>query len=180
MAEEQLLQRAQAGDRSAIEELFGREWRPIYGLVYRTVQNRSEAQDLTQEVFLRAFRSLDGFRDTGKPFHAYLTTIALNLLRDRWRTRKPPSADLASMPPLPSGEPGPEGRALATADREVIHAALKSLAEDHQTVIRLRVLEARSSKEVAELMNRNPDAIRQLQRRALVALRATLREESLL
>ena len=94
MPDIQLLQRAQAGDRAAIEELFGREWRPIYGLIYRAVQNRSEAQDLTQEVFLRAFRSLDRYHDTGKPFHQYLTTIALNLLRDRWRTRKPPSADL--------------------------------------------------------------------------------------
>ena len=180
MPEEQLLQRAQAGDRTAIEELFGREWRPIYSLVYRTVQNRSEAQDLTQEVFLRAFRSLDSYHDTGKPFHSYLTTIALNLLRDRWRTRKPPSADLASIPPLPSSEPGPEHQALVNADHAMLQSALTTLADDHQTVIRLRILEGRSSHEVGKLMNRNPDAIRQLQRRALAALRATLREESLL
>ncbi|HUG16146.1 MAG TPA: sigma factor, partial [Thermomicrobiales bacterium] len=65
METDDLVRQAQSGSRTALEELCRREWRPVYDLVYRTVQNRDEAQDLTQEVFLRALRSLDRFQDTG-------------------------------------------------------------------------------------------------------------------
>ena len=177
MPDQHTLQRAQAGDQSAVEDLFGREWRPIYGLIYRTVQNRSEAQDLTQEVFLRAFRSLHTYQHTGKPFRQYLNTIALNLLRDRWRTRKPPSADLDSIPPLSSEEPTPEDYALANVDSAILQSAMAALSDDHRRVIQLRIIDVRSAQEAGQVMGRNPDAIRQLQRRALAALRTALREE---
>ena len=177
MPEHGILERAQAGDRTAVEELFGREWRPVYNLIYRTVENRAEAQDLTQEVFLRAFRSLDRYQHTGKPFHQFLTTIALNLLRDRWRTRKPPSADLDSIPPLASDEPTPEEYALANLDSHILHRAMATLTDDHRQVIQLRLVQGQSAQEAGRAMERNPDAIRQLQRRALAALRAALREE---
>lgn len=177
MPEKAVLERARAGDRAAVEELFGGEWRPVYNLIYRTVQNRAEAQDLTQEVFLRAFRSLDSYQHTGKPFRQYLNTIALNLLRDRWRTRKPPTSDVDSIPPLASDEPTPEDHALAGVDRDIVQRAMAELTDDHRRVIQLRLVEGRSAREAGRLMDRNPDAIRQLQRRALAALRATLRKE---
>lgn len=179
MAEDEPAQAAQSGDPATLAEICRREWRPVYQLIYRTVQNQAEAQDLTQEVFLRALRSFDRYQQTDRPIHAYLVTIALNLLRDRWRSRTRPTADLASVPHLPAAEPGPEALALANLDRRALRDALLSLPEDYRTVIRLRVLEARPAKEVADLMGRHADAIRQLQRRALLALRAALREESL-
>jgi RNA polymerase sigma-70 factor, ECF subfamily len=173
-----LVRQAQLGNRVALEEICRREWRPVYDLVYRTVQNRDEAQDLTQEVFLRALRSLERYHDTGQPIHSWLVTIALNMLRDRWR-RIRPSTDLDSVPDIHSPEPGPEQLALQHWDASVIAQAIASLPPDYQTVLRLRVIDARSSKEVAEIMGRNADAVRQLQRRALLAMRAALREESL-
>jgi RNA polymerase sigma-70 factor (ECF subfamily) len=170
------LVRAQRGDSAALEEICRREWRPVYLLVYRTVQNQAEAQDLTQEVFLRALRSLDRFQDTGTPLHSWLVTIALNLLRDRWRRRPPHTTDIDMVHGLATREPGPEQLVLADLDRAAVRAALASLPGDYQTVIQLRVLEARPSAEVAEMMGRRPDAVRQLQRRALAALRETLLE----
>lgn len=83
MTERELLERAQRGDLDALEEICDREWRPVYGIVYQAVRNVGEAQDLTQEVFLRALRSLPRYRDMGVPFGAYLGTIARNLIRDR-------------------------------------------------------------------------------------------------
>ncbi len=177
MAAEQLLERALSGDRAALDELCRQEWRPVYGLIYHTVQNRAEAQDLTQEVFLRALRSLDRYQQTGAPFHAYLTTIARNLLRDRWRRKNYPTIDLENIPELPAGDPDPEQVALATADRHNLEQALSMLSGDYQEVVRLRILEARSSKETGLMMGRSPEAVRQLQRRALQALRSALREE---
>jgi RNA polymerase sigma-70 factor (ECF subfamily) len=71
---------------------------------------------------------------------------------------------------------GPEQTALDDSDLVMLRAALARLPETYQTVLRLRVLEGRSSKDVAALMGRNPDAVRQLQRRALLALQAAVRE----
>jgi RNA polymerase sigma-70 factor, ECF subfamily len=179
MADDELVLPRQATDSATLEDICRREWSAVYHLVYQTVQNRAEAEDLTQEVFLRAVRSFDRYEQTGRPVHSFLVTIALNLLRDRWRRRVQPSADPDSIPYLSTAEPGPEQIVLADLDRRAIHDALLTLPADYQTVIQLRVIEARSSKEVANLMGRHADAIRQLQRRALLALRAALREESL-
>jgi RNA polymerase sigma-70 factor (ECF subfamily) len=171
------VQQAGVPSREVIEEICRNEWRPIYDLLYRTVQNRAEAQDLTQEVFLRAIRSIGRYQDRGDSMHALLVTVALNLLRDRWRRRRPIAANVDDLPFLAAREPGPEQLALADLDRAAIHDALYRLPEEQRRVIQLRVIEARSSQEVAELLGRNPATVRQIQRRALLALREALRTE---
>lgn len=171
-----VLQMHQRG-RAEIEEICRHEWRPIYDLIYRTVQNRAEAQDLTQEVFLRAVRAIDRYDDRGDSMHALLVTVALNLLRDRWRRRRPLAANVDDLPYLATREPGPEQLALDDLDEVAIQAALRRLPDEQRRVIQLRVIEGRSSQEVAELLGRNAAAIRQIQRRALLELRETLRTE---
>src|SRR5688500_8070459 len=120
----------QSRGQAAIEAICRTEWRPIYDLIYRTVQNRAEAQDLTQEVFLRAVRTIDRYEDRGDSMHGLLVTVALNLLRDRWRRRRPIAANVDDLPYLASHEPGPEQLALADLDRAAIVAALGSLPEE--------------------------------------------------
>ena len=176
MAPDPVLQRALDGDRAALNALCEREWQPVYYLIYHHVQNREEAQDLTQEVFARALRSLDRYRITDTPFQGYLNTIARNLVRDLWKRRRLPTNDIEASPNLPSSEPGPEAISMMTLEREEIHRRLAALPEDYQVVLRLRILERRSSEEVALVMGRRPDAVRQLQRRALLALRASAGE----
>jgi RNA polymerase sigma-70 factor (ECF subfamily) len=178
MTDSKLLERAQRGDLDALEELCEREWRPVYGIVYQGVRDVAEAQDLTQDVFLRALRSLHRYRDTGVPFSAYLGTIARNLVRNRWRQRRPHLVSLDEAAGLPSNAAGPEERAMGAADADRIFRALTSLSDDHYTVIRLRIFEGKSAAEAGQAMGRSPDAIRQLQHRAIVSLRASLREES--
>lgn len=178
MAGDQLLRRAQRGDRAALDELCQREWRPVFGVVYQAVQDRQEAQDLTQEVFLRALRSLDGYEQTGAPFSAWLATIARNLVRDHWRRRTPVTVDLEASAEFLTQDEGPEAQAVRTSERQRIERGLANLSPDHQAVIRLRILDGLPTSEVAAIMNRNPAAIRQLQHRALTALRTQLREES--
>lgn len=179
MAGDDLLQRAQRGDPGALDELCQREWRPIYGVAYRALGNVAEAQDLTQEVFLSALRSLDRFRDTGAPFGAYLATIARNRLRDGWRGRRPTPVTLDdAVTALPDRAVGPEASAIATDEGHQLQVALAGLPADYQTVIRMRVLDGLSSAQTGQVMGRSPDAVRQLQRRALSALRAALTEGS--
>lgn len=178
MSERDLIQRAQRGDQRALDELCQREWRPVFGIVYQAVRDRNEAQDLTQEVSLRALRSIDRYRQSGAPFRAYLRTIALNLVRDRWRRRQPHTVDIAESHQIASTDIGPEDLAMSQDDLNQIQRALDTLSEDHRQVIQLRVIDGRSAPEVAEIMERSPAAIRQLQYRAISALRSKLRKES--
>jgi RNA polymerase sigma-70 factor, ECF subfamily len=174
IADDLVLERAQQGDRLALEELCRREWPAVYGLAYHALGLRTEAQDLTQEVFVRALRSLPGYRASGAPFGAWLATIARNLLRDRWRAARPAWSALTDDLAATNREHDPEAWTLANAEAAQIRAALDALPADYQTVLRLRILEGRSTEEVAGLLDRSPAALRQLQHRAIVALRSAL------
>jgi len=171
-----LLAKAMRGERAALDALCNREWRAVYGIAYAALGNVAEAQDLTQEVFLRALRSLDRYQQTGAPFSAYLATIARNRLRDGWRSRRPPSGSLDQASELHDQTDGPETSAIQRDEQRRVRAALARLPDDYQAVIRFRLLEGKSAGETAEIMGRSPGAVRQLQRRALAALRAALSE----
>ncbi len=171
-----LVRKAQQGDAQALEELCQREWRPVYLLVRSAVRSRSEAEDLTQEVFYRALKSLDRYQETGHSFRAYLATIARNLMRDRWKRHAPIHVGLHHLPEIGSAEFGPEDRSILLADARQIFDALIALSDDHQQVILLRIAEGRSTAEVAELMQRSPGAVRVLQHRAIAALRDQLQK----
>ncbi len=108
-----LIRRAQQGDRDAVESLFRREWQPVYRLLYRTLGNRHQAEDLTQEVFIRALSSLDRFKQRSTPFAGYLAVVARNLLRDEWRKRGLRLTALDAADTVPSASDGPERAALA-------------------------------------------------------------------
>jgi RNA polymerase sigma-70 factor (ECF subfamily) len=176
VAGDELVGRAQSGDRAALDELCRREWKPVYAIAYRSVRNVGEAQDITQEVFVRALRSLHRFEDTGAPFSVYLATIARNLVRDRWRKHRPQMVEFDTAAKIPSPADTPEEQALQSIDRDELRRAIGLLSVDHRTVLQLRINDGRSAAEVGQIMGRSPDAIRQLQHRAVAALRSHLQE----
>ncbi len=176
MSEDRLIREAQSGDAAALEELCRQEWKPVYALLYSSLRNRSETEDATQEVFLRALRSFDRYRHKDTPFRAYLATIAKNLLRDRWRRGGPTLVDISEQPEPQTTEPQPDERVIGAEQQQSIDNLLDTLNDDQRDVIRLRVLEGRSTDEVARLLNRSPNAIRQLQHRALTTLRQRMQE----
>lgn len=179
MAEDPLLVRIRHGDRLAVEELCRREWQPLYLMIYRAVRDPSDAQDLTQETFLRSLASLDRYRITSTPFAGFLWAVARNLLRDHWRRKVPSRADLEQVDQTPSLAKGPEEQVLADFDFACLQRAFVRLRDDYQIVLRLRILEGRSVSDTAALMGRNPAAIRQLQHRALAKLRDYLQAEDM-
>ncbi len=170
-----LLRRAQSGDQRALEVLCRRCWKPVYRSFARFTCNPADAEDLTQEVFLRALRSLPRFEDRGLPFTAYLLRIASNLARDRWRAGPSRTVVTADLPERAAPGPGPDSLAVDGDRHQALVAALDRLAPHHRAVLRLRILEGRTTSEVAAITGRNQPAVRQLQVRALVALRAQLR-----
>jgi RNA polymerase sigma-70 factor (ECF subfamily) len=177
MGVDDLVWRAAQGDERAIEELFRREWPAVYRLLSLAVPDAAEAQDLTQEVFLRAFERLDRYQPTAAPFRAYLHAIARNLVRERWRrlgVRLVPLEQAAGLAdPVRVDEHVTETLAI-----EEVQRALQALPAEYQRVIRLRLLEGRSTADVAAAMNRSPGAVRVLQYRALAELRNRLRERA--
>ncbi|HEX3722406.1 MAG TPA: sigma-70 family RNA polymerase sigma factor [Nitrolancea sp.] len=172
MPGDDLVRRAQAGDVRALEQLCSREWRPVYAIMYATTRNAMDAEDLTQEVFLRALKTFDRYEDRDVPFRAFLATVARNLVRNRWRRKVPAPVGLDRAPEIPSNAPGPEENAILHSDLGHLADVFSNLPNDYQLVLQLRVLEGLPSIEVAARMQRSPAAVRVLQHRALVALRA--------
>jgi RNA polymerase sigma-70 factor (ECF subfamily) len=171
-----LVSLARSGDQRALEVLCHRNWRPVYRSFARYTSDSAEAEDLTQEVFLRALRAFPRFTDKGVPYTAYLLQIAANLARDRWRAGPSRVVPVGDVPEQPSLGPGPEGLALASDRTAALLSALDQLGRDQRMVLKLRVLDGRSTAEVAAMTNRSQAAVRQLQVRALAALRAALRD----
>ncbi len=169
-----LLGAARDGDEQALGELCRLCWRPIYRSLARYTSDPAEAEDMTQEVFLRALRSLPSFEDRGLPFTVYLLRIAANLARDRGRSLPARPVVTADVPEGSAPAAAAEEVAVENERRRALIGALDRLSPDHRAVLRMRFLEGRSAREVAELMHRNEPAVRQLQVRALAALRLEL------
>lgn len=172
----ELLRAARAGDEQALGELCRLCWRPIYRSLARYTSDAAEVEDMTQEVFLRALRSLPRFEDRGLPFSVYLLRIAANLARDRWRSLPARPVVAADMPEGSAPAEAAEEVAVENERRRALIGALDRLSPDHRAVLRMRILEGRSTREVAALTHRNEPAVRQLQARALAALRLELSE----
>ena len=74
-------------DTDAIEEICSLTWKTVYRFIYFKVQNRQEAEDITQETYVRTLSYLKDTMQSGR-IHQFLKTTALNILRDRWRKKK--------------------------------------------------------------------------------------------
>ena len=168
---------AKSGDRRAIEALCTRNWRLVYRSFARFTSDPSEAEDLTQEVFLRALRALPRFEDKGVPYEAYILRIAANLARDRWRAGPDRVVPVREVPDRPDPDLGPDALAVESDQRAALMRALDCIRPDYRAVLRLRILDGRNAGEVATLTNRSPVAVRQLQVRALAALRNALDDQ---
>jgi RNA polymerase sigma-70 factor (ECF subfamily) len=170
-----LVQRAQVGDPSALNELCRRTWVPVYRYLAAHTDSPAEAEDLTQSVYLRVLKSLPTYEARGVPFEVYLIRAARNLLVDRWRSSRGPSIPLDSVEEQLSFEPGPELVMDAQETSTALQLAFGQLSMSHQEVLRLRIVDGLSSGEVATRLGSTGPAVRQMQVRAISALREAVR-----
>lgn len=145
-----LLARARRGDASAFEEIVRLYQRRVYGVALRIVRAHDVADDVTQEAFLRAWRSLERF-DLGRPFGPWVCRIAANLAVNHVRS---PRAREEGLPEAHaetrSREPGPLGALLDAEGARVLEAALAELPQEQRAVLVLRAVEELSYAEIAE------------------------------
>ncbi|MBN1427555.1 MAG: sigma-70 family RNA polymerase sigma factor [Anaerolineae bacterium] len=169
--ESRLLARAIQGDGDAFGVLYGLYMEAIYRYVFLRVGSAAEAEDLTEDVFVRAWEALPNYRITQHPFKSWLYRIAHNLIVDYHRKRKPvelADEDLQENPAMPSSLP--EDIVEHKQEAGILATAIQTLDKEAQMVIVLRFVEGLSHKEVAEIIGKSEAASRVIQHRALAAL----------
>ncbi len=175
-SEWELIEKAKAGDKTALGELVGDCWQPLYRFVSYKLGSADEAQDITQETFFRAFRSLASYQKTDSQFTTYLGRIASNLITDLWRkkARTPVIHDISDQQELLSGGENPAETLVNLETKETLAALLADLPTEQRQVIEYRILAGLPVKEVATAMDKSEGAIKMLQQRALKTLREKL------
>lgn len=156
-----LIQRCLANDQSAYTQLLEKYRRQVLSLVWRMVNNKEEAQDLAQEAFIRAFRSLESF-DTTRSFPAWLFRITTNLCVDHYRKRKLKTVSLVQEAghdheertiELESPEAGPAEEFEDRQSAEWLDRMVRSLPAPYRIVILLRHQSDMAYEEIAEALN---------------------------
>ena len=171
-----VITRARGGDREAFAELYDEHVDRVYRYLLYRVRDQADAEDLTSEVFTRAFANIRRYRWQGKSFLAWLYTIGRNAVTDRMR-RARPTVDLENAFGVADGSPTAQEHVEARERATALRHAMSQLTTDQQDVLLLRFMENYSSQEVARALGKNEGAVRALQFRALGRLRKLLAEE---
>ncbi len=178
-SEEALVKRAVRRDRQAFAALYQSCVVQVYRHVRYRVATLADAEDITQEVFIRAWKSIDKYKYKGAPFAAWLIAIAHNLVVDHYRAKKRAAGsegtnrvdvDVDSIPQI--------DRQVDTdvvLDQIYVRKALSQLSEERQKVIVMRFIDGFSYAEIAQTLKKSEGAVRVIQYRALRELKEILK-----
>jgi RNA polymerase sigma-70 factor, ECF subfamily len=170
-----LVERAQAGDRGALEELYLLHFDRIYSYLHMSVGNRHDAEDLTNQTFVKMLESIGRFEWRKVPISAWLFRIAHNLAMDHFRSARrwqpeenvPETADQVA-------EHSAEDEALQAIGRRSMLEMIEDLSHDQQQVLTLKFVFNFGNREVATILGKSEGAIKSLQHRALATLQRRL------
>jgi len=165
--EAELIRRCRADERAAQDELYHRFRRQVAGNLYRVLGDRSDLEDLVQEVFVIAFRGLERFRGDAR-LSTWLYRICVNVALGRIRTRKrrPAAIGVADLdsanadPSLTERPETPERSLERRRDQARVYAVLEQLAPKKRIVLYLHEIEGLDLKEIAYLVDSNPVTVR--------------------
>lgn len=161
-----LLRRCLAGDAAAWERLVEQNNRRIFNLCYRFTGSRDEAEDLTQEVFIRMYRTLSSYDVQRGAFTTWVTTVTRNLLVDHFRKRKmdrmtesldagsgPEEEGLSLAEKLADGGVAPDRHVGRRETQELVQKALEKLSPELREAVILRDLQDMDYREIAQALN---------------------------
>ena len=171
--EESLVRRAQQRDQEAFAQLYEQHFDRIYRYVALRIGDKIEAEDMTQQVFLHALRSISSFKWKGIPFSAWLFRIAHNQVVDYLR-KKAKQATIPLDESQASSDSNPQLVAEHKLDIEQLASATKRLTTAQREVIALRFAGELSIAQVARVMGKSQGAVKALQHSAIVTLRKAL------
>ncbi len=173
--EQALIRRARQGDREAFGRLVACHQRTVLRIAYHLTGNRQDAEDVTQEAFVKAYQALGQF-EFGRPLAPWLYRIARNVALKRLRAACPQTALVEET--LPQTQPGPE-EAVVTADTLArLRDALAALPAHYRQVIELRHFEGLSYEEIGRVLDEPLSTVKTWLFRARRRLRQALEERS--
>jgi RNA polymerase sigma-70 factor, ECF subfamily len=168
-----LIRRAQRGSPEACGELYNCYYQEIFRYLYYRTGDLHHAEDLTSEVFIKMVRALPDYQIQATPFRAWLYQIARNLAIDHHR-RTVARPTVALDENLGSQELRVDHAVEAHLSSEHLTQCLAGLEESQRDVLVLRFIDGLSIAETARILHKTEDAIKGLQRRALLTLRSVL------
>ncbi len=172
-AEEALILRAMVGDEVAFTRLYDTHYDRVYRYTLRLVRRVEDAEDLTQRVFLQAWRGLGRYRRTGSPFVAWLITIAHNQTMSFFRSHKQEARlEYDLLDEDEAGAPLETQRDLD--EQEILREAILQLGPEQQQVITMHFFEGFKYDEIAASLGKSEGNVRVIQHRALQQLRGVL------
>jgi len=174
------LKLAQRGDRAAFARLMQAFQGPVYNLCYRMLGNAAEAEDATQETFLRVYTRLNTYSQAHK-LSSWVLSIASHYCIDRLRRRRGETVSLNEEPVaavLPAHEAGPEESALTAEAREAVQAAVNRLDPAYRVPLILRYWHDLSYAEIADVMGLTVQAVKSRLHRARLQMEAAATSEA--
>ena len=174
----QLVDRAQKGDRDALEELYLLHFDRIYSYLHVSVGNRHDAEDITTQTFLKMLESIGRFRWQSAPFSAWLFRIAHNLAMDHFRARRRVQPEEEVPEPPGSEEPSAELEAMQSLGRQSMLELIDKLSPEQQQVLTLKFVFNFPNADVAKILDKTEGAIKSLQHRALASLQKQLAQKN--
>ncbi len=169
-ADEADVARARAGDTAAFAALVRRHQDRVFGFILRMLDTRDEAMELTQDVFVKAWQALPGWRPEAR-FSTWLLQIARNAALDQLRRRR-----VVQFAPLDDGmdvadtAPGPEARYASRQRQALLDHALQQIAAEHREILLLREIEDLSYGELAAVLGIAEGTVKSRLARARAAL----------
>ncbi len=171
--EEGLIRRIQKGESEAFNQIYESYFDKIYRYIVFKIGNRNDAEDLTQQVFIKAFKAIPKYRWKGLPLSAWLFRIAHNQIVDYLR-KETKRSTLRLSEATATSNSDPVTTVERNLDIQNLNMAVRQLTEAQQQVISLRFAGEMSILEVAKVMGKKPGAIKALQHSAIVSLRKKL------
>jgi RNA polymerase sigma-70 factor, ECF subfamily len=173
-----LVDRAQQGDRGALEELYLIHFDRIYSYLHVSVGNRHDAEDLTTQTFLKMLESIGKFRWQSAPFSAWLFRIAHNLAMDHFRATRRWQPEEEVPEPEPDESTSAEANALQSIGRKSMMELIEDLSPEQQQVLTLKFLFNFANAEAATILGKSEGAIKSLQHRALASLQKQIEKQT--
>ena len=164
-------------DPTAFGELYDLFVERVYRYLYFRTGSQPEAEDLTEQVFLKAWEAIDRYRWQGRPFLAWLYRLAHNAHIDHVRSQKPTTSLNNDERPVELASAAAAVELKRALDADLLTRALGELTPDQQQVIVMKFLEGLDNEQIAQSMNKREGAIRALQMRALMSLRRVLEHQ---
>jgi len=172
-AVERLVVDAQSGDPEAFGRLFDHYHASVYRYIVSRVHRPSDAEDLTQLVFVKALEALPRYEARGIPFGGWLFRLARNAVIDHVRTNRE-HVDIESASHRPGGDAGPDEVVAVRQALDEVALALDALTDEQREAIALRFFAGLSAREAAAVMGKQEGTVRGLQFRAIAAMRRSL------